>query len=102
MPLPVPITLCSEELAGRVAELEEQVKAAEGLAFEFEARAAALELEVFRKMDEEHAQSMREVGELNACPMSKLLFSYIPEPCHRHKPLQRLWLVAPNLLPSIR
>lgn len=42
-------------------ELEEQVKAAEGLAFEFEARAAALELEVFRKMDEENAQAMREV-----------------------------------------
>jgi len=48
-------------MAGRVTELEEQVRLAEELAFEFEARAAALELEMFKKMDEDHHQAIQMV-----------------------------------------
>ena len=44
----------------RVSELDGQVRAAEELAFEFEAKAAELEVDLFRRMDEEHEALMKE------------------------------------------
>jgi len=48
------------ELVDRVSELDGQVRAAEELAFEFEAKAAELEVDLFRRMDEEHEALMKE------------------------------------------
>lgn len=53
---------CREELLKEVAAVEDRLRKAEDAAFEQEARAAALELELFRSMDEDHERALQEVG----------------------------------------
>ena len=53
--------LCRNLLIEQVAVLEQRLQEAEQLAFEEEARAAALELELFKSLDEEHERVMSEV-----------------------------------------
>lgn len=49
-------------MAARLTQLEALVRLAEDAAFEQEARAAALEVELFRSMDEDHVRALAEVG----------------------------------------